>query len=64
MLIKAGNGDPDAESSQQFLLLLWVSVCGLVALACRPTIVAIDPKIARMFIGELVNTACDRYPTD
>jgi len=61
MLIEAGGGDPEAESSQQFFLLLWASVHGLVSLACRPAIVAIDPEMARAFIGELVNSGFDRH---
>ncbi|MEW9922357.1 TetR/AcrR family transcriptional regulator [Marimonas sp. MJW-29] len=64
MLIEAGGGDPRSESSKQFFLLLWASVHGLVSLACRPTIVAIDPEMARTFVGELVNSGFDRYPTD
>ena len=64
MLIDAGGGDPGSQSSKQFFLLLWASIHGLVSLACRPTIVAIDPEMARRFVGELVNSGFDRYPTD
>jgi AcrR family transcriptional regulator len=57
MLIRAGGGDPASEEHRQFFLLLWASVHGLVSLACRPTIVAIDPGLARTYIADLVDAS-------
>jgi AcrR family transcriptional regulator len=54
MLIAAGDGDPKRDSHRQFFLLLWASVHGLVSLACRPTIVAIEPEVARTYLGDMV----------
>ena len=54
MLILAGDGDPKLESHRQFFLLLWASVHGLVSLACRPSIVAIKPEVARTYLGDMV----------
>ena len=56
MLVRAGGGDPASESSKQFFLLLWASVHGLVSLACRPTIVAIEPDLARSHIRDMVHS--------
>lgn len=54
MLIHAGEGDPGSDQHRQVFLSLWASVHGLVALACRPAIVAIEPVSARDYIGHLV----------
>lgn len=62
MLIRAGEADPTSEEHQQFFLLLWASVHGLVSLACRPTIVAVDPDVARPYIGDLVDSALNTFP--
>lgn len=62
MLIRAGEGDPKSEQHRQFFLLLWASVHGLVSLACRPTIVAINPEVARTYIGDLVNSGFNAFP--
>jgi len=62
MLINAGGGDPASDQHRQFFLLLWASVHGLVSLACRPTIVAIRPEIARVYIGELVDAGFRAFP--
>lgn len=64
MLIHAGEGDPQSQTHRQVFLLLWASVHGLVSLACRPTIVAIDPKIARTYIGDLVTAGFNAFPAD
>lgn len=64
MLIQAGDGIPDSEIHRQFFLLLWASVHGLVSLACRPTIVAINPKVARTYIGDLVDAGFNAFPID
>lgn len=62
MLIIAGEADPESEQHRQFFLLLWASVHGLVSLACRPTIVAINPEIARTYIGDLVDSGINAFP--
>ena len=62
MLIIAGEADPESEQHRQFFLLLWASVHGLVSLACRPTIVAINPEIARTYIGDLVDSGINAVP--
>lgn len=64
MLIRAGDGIPDSETHRQFFLLLWASVHGLVSLACRPTIVAINPRVARTYIGDLVDAGFNAFPID
>ena len=64
MLIRAGDGDPDSERQRQFFLLLWASVHGLVSLACRRTIVAIDPDLARTYIVDLVDAGFNSLPVD
>jgi AcrR family transcriptional regulator len=64
MLIRAGDGDPKSEMHRQFFLLLWASVHGLVSLACRPTIVAINPEVARTYIGDLVDAGFNAFPID
>ncbi len=64
MLIRAGDGDPDSERQRQFFLLLWASVHGLVSLACRRTIVAIDPDLARTYIGDLVDAGFNALTVD
>ncbi len=56
MLIRAGEGDVSSGRHRQVFLQLWASVHGLVTLACRPTIVTVDPVEARTYIGELVDT--------
>ncbi len=56
MLIRAGEGDVSSDRHRQVFLQLWASVHGLVTLACRPTIVTVDPVEARTYIGELVDT--------
>ncbi len=56
MLIRAGEGDVTSNRHRQVFLQLWASVHGLVTLACRPTIVTVDPVEARTYIGELVDT--------
>lgn len=56
MLIRAGEGDVTSDRHRQVFLQLWASVHGLVTLACRPTIVTVDPVEARTYIGELVDT--------
>jgi AcrR family transcriptional regulator len=62
MLIRAGGGDPASETHRQFFLLLWASVHGLVSLACRPTIVAVDPELARTYIRDLVVSGLASLP--
>ena len=64
MLIRAGDGNPDSEMDRQVFLLLWASVHGLVSLACRPTIVAINPRVARTYIGDLVDAGYNSLPKD
>jgi AcrR family transcriptional regulator len=64
MLIQAGDGMPKSETHQQFFLLLWASVHGLVSLACRPTIVAINPRVARTYIGDLVDSGFNAFPIE
>ena len=64
MLIRAGDGDPDSERQRQFFLLLWASVHGLVSLACRRTIVSIDPDLARTYIGDLVDAGFNALTVD
>lgn len=64
VLIRAGDGDPKSERQRQFFLLLWASVHGLVSLACRRTIVAIDPDIARTYIGDLVDAGFNALTAD
>lgn len=64
MLIRAGEADPKSEQHRQFFLQLWASVHGLVSLACRPSIVAIDPAQARAYIGDLVNTGFSAFSAD
>ena len=64
MLIRAGDGDPKSEQQRQFFLLLWASVHGLVSLACRRTIVAVNPKVARTYIGDLVDAGFNAFPID
>ncbi|AXI47170.1 TetR/AcrR family transcriptional regulator [Sulfitobacter sp. SK012] len=64
MLIQAGDGDPKSEQQRQLFLLLWASVHGLVALACRPTIIAINPEVARTYIGVLVDSGFNAFPVD
>lgn len=61
MLIKAGGGDPASEQHRQFFLLLWASVHGLVSLACRPSILAIDPEAAKSYVGNLVQTGFEAF---
>jgi AcrR family transcriptional regulator len=62
MLIEAGDGNPKSDQHRQFFLLLWASVHGLVALACRPTIVAINPEVARTYISALVDSGFEAFP--
>jgi AcrR family transcriptional regulator len=62
LLIRCGDGDPDSESHRTFFLLLWASVHGLVSLACRPTVVAINPKTARRHIADLVDAGFMAFP--
>ncbi len=64
MLIQVGEGNPKLEAHRQFFLLLWASVHGLVSLACRPTIVAINPEAARIYIGDLVDAGFNAFPID
>jgi AcrR family transcriptional regulator len=64
MLVRAGGADPASDQHRQFFLLLWASVHGLVSLACRPNIVAINPDIARTYIGDLVQSAFNAFPID
>lgn len=64
MLIRAGEADPKSEQHRQFFLQLWASVHGLVSLACRPSIVAIDPVQARAYIGDLVGTGFSVFSED
>ncbi|MFT7593253.1 MAG: AcrR family transcriptional regulator [Paracoccaceae bacterium] len=64
MLIMAGGADPTSEQHRQFFLLLWASVHGLVSLACRPTIVTINPTVARTYIGDLVDSGLNAFPAD
>lgn len=56
MLIAAGEGDPKSNAHRAFFLLLWASVHGLVSLACRPTIIAIEPDVARTYLGDMVRS--------
>jgi len=62
MLIEAGEADTSSDQHRQFFLLLWASVHGLVSLACRPTIVAINPDAARNFIADLVDMRLNSSP--
>jgi AcrR family transcriptional regulator len=64
MLVSAGEGDPKSDQHRQVFLLLWASVHGLVTLACRPTIVAISPQVARSYIADLVEAGFDKLPLD
>ena len=64
MLILAGGADPDSDAHRQFFLLLWASVHGLVSLACRPSIVTINPTVARTYIGDLVDSGLNTFPAD
>jgi AcrR family transcriptional regulator len=64
MLIAVGQGNPQSERHRQFFLMLWASVHGLVSLACRPTIVAIEPEVARQYLSEMVISGFERFPTD
>lgn len=64
MLVEVGGGDPKSDQHRQTFLLLWASVHGLVTLACRPTIVAINQKVARTYIADLVDTGLDSFPID
>lgn len=63
MLIRAGGGKPEEPAHRQFFLLLWASVHGLVSLAVRPAIAAIDPDAARRYIGELVDAGLRSFPS-
>jgi AcrR family transcriptional regulator len=62
MLIRAGDGDPANEQHRQFFLLLWASVHGLVSLACRPSIVMIQPEVARSYMHNLIKAAFRNFP--
>jgi AcrR family transcriptional regulator len=62
MLIRAGDGDPSNEQHRQFFLLLWASVHGLVSLACRPSIVMINPDVARHYMHDLIAAAFRNFP--
>ncbi|MHA6265200.1 TetR/AcrR family transcriptional regulator [Arenibacterium sp. CAU 1754] len=64
MLIRAGDANPKSEQHRQFFLQLWASVHGLVSLACRPSIVAIDPAQARSYISDLVNAGFSAFSAD
>jgi len=64
MLIQAGDGDTESEIHRQFFLLLWASVHGLVSLACRPTIVAMDPEVSRAYIGDLVGAGFNAFQNE
>jgi AcrR family transcriptional regulator len=61
-LIEAGDGDPASEPQRQFFLVLWASVHGLVSLANRKSIFAINPVIARSHIGALVDAGLGAFP--
>lgn len=56
MLIHVGEGDRASPRHRQIFQQLWASVHGLVSLACRPSIVTINPEDARTYIGDLVET--------
>ncbi|MCE8534744.1 TetR/AcrR family transcriptional regulator [Ruegeria pomeroyi] len=62
MLVDAAGGNPKSEQQRQVFLLLWASVHGLVTLACRPTIVALNPDAARTYIADLVDTGLKSFP--
>ena len=64
MLIAAGEADPTSQTHRQFFLVLWASVHGVVSLATRPTIVAIQPELAKNYITDLVDSALNRFPVD
>lgn len=64
MLIQAGEGNPKSDQHRQFFLILWASVHGLVTLACRPLIVAINPDTARTYIADLVDNGFNTFPID
>lgn len=64
MLIAAGEADPTSQQHRQFFLVLWASVHGVVSLATRPTIVAIQPELAKNYITDLVDSALNRFPPD
>lgn len=61
-LVIAGGGDPNSPVHREFFVLLWASVHGLVSLAVRPTISAIDPEVARKHIRTLVETGYKSFP--
>jgi AcrR family transcriptional regulator len=62
MLIRAGDGDPQDQQHRQFFLLLWASVHGHVTLACRPSIVMINPDVARSYMHDLIGAAFRNFP--
>ena len=62
MLIEAGGGNVENERHRQFFLLLWASVHGLVSLAVRPTIEAIEPETARSYMGDLIDAGFRSFP--
>lgn len=62
MLIEAGGGDAENERHRQFFLLLWASVHGLVSLAVRPTIEAIEPETARSYMSDLIDAGFRSFP--
>ncbi len=64
MLIEAGEANANSEQQRQFYLMLWASVHGLVSLACRATIVTMEPKLARTFIGDLIDATFRAAPAD
>ena len=64
MLIETGEADSNSEQQRQFYLMLWASVHGLVSLACRPTIVTMEPELARTFIGDLVDATFRAAPLE
>lgn len=62
MLIAAGEGDQASETHRQFFLVLWATVHGVVSLAARPTIIDIQPELAKKYITDLVDSALARFP--
>lgn len=55
LLIRTAGSEPETDPAPERYLLLWASVHGLVALARRPTIVAVPPEAARRYLVEVID---------
>lgn len=55
LLIRTAGSDPDHDPAPERYVMLWASVHGLVALAYRPTIVAVPPEAARKYLVEVID---------